>query len=46
MHVQTIGSVVYLNGSLSVGEQRADAELVALQTPGVTLVVNDIAIAK
>ena len=46
VHVQTIGSVVYLNGTLSVGEQRADAELAALQTPGVTQVVNDIAIAK
>jgi osmotically-inducible protein OsmY len=38
--------VVYLNGSLSVGQQRADAELAALRTPGVTQVVNDIAIAK
>ena len=46
VRVQTIDSVVYLNGNLSVGEQRADAELAALRTPGVRQVVNDIAIFK
>ena len=46
VHVQAIDSVVYLNGTLSVGEQRADAELAALQTPGVRQVVNDIAVTK
>lgn len=46
VHVQTIDRVVYLNGTLSVGEQRANAELAALRTPGVTQVVNDIAVTK
>ena len=46
VHVQTLDQVVYLKGTLSGGEQRADAELVALQTPGVTHVVNDIAVTK
>ena len=46
VQVQAIDSVVYLNGTLSVGEQRADAELAALQTPGVKQVVNDIAVTK
>jgi osmotically-inducible protein OsmY len=46
LHVQTIGNVVYLNGTVSVGEQRADAEGVARQTPGVTQIVDNIAIAK
>ena len=46
VHVQTIDQVVYLKGTLSVGEQRSDAEVLALQTPGVTQVVNDIAVTK
>jgi osmotically-inducible protein OsmY len=46
LQVQTLHNVVYLNGSLSGGEQRANAELVALQTPGVARVVNDIAVTK
>ena len=46
LRVQTIDSVVYLNGMLSVGLERADAEAVARQTPGVAQVVNNIAIAK
>jgi osmotically-inducible protein OsmY len=46
VHVQAIDKVVYLNGTLSNGEQRADAELSALKTPGVTQVVNDIAVTK
>src|ERR1700760_3834672 len=32
VHVQTRDGVVYLRGTLSGGEQRADAELAALQT--------------
>ena len=46
VRVQAIDEVVYLNGTLSGGEQRADAELAALQTPGVRQVVNDIAVTK
>jgi osmotically-inducible protein OsmY len=46
VHVQAIDGVVYLRGTLSGGEQRADAELAALQTPGVAQVVNDIAVTK
>jgi len=46
VHVQTLDGVVYLHGTLSGGEQRADAELAALQTPGVAQVVNDIAVTK
>jgi osmotically-inducible protein OsmY len=46
VHVQTIDRVVYLRGTLSGGEQRADAESAALHTQGVTQVVNDIAVTK
>jgi osmotically-inducible protein OsmY len=46
LRVQTINQVVYLNGIVSVGEERAEAESVALQTPGVARVVNNIAVAK
>jgi osmotically-inducible protein OsmY len=46
VRAQAIDSVVYLNGTLAVGEQRTDAELAALQTPGVRQVVNDIAVTK
>lgn len=46
LRVQTIDNVVYLNGILSVGLQRADAEAVARQTPGVMQVVNNIAVIK
>ena len=46
VHVQTIDQVVYLRGTLSGIEQRTDAQLVAQRTPGVTQVVNDIAVTK
>jgi hypothetical protein len=46
LHVQTINQVVYLNGIVSVGEERAEAESVALQTSGVAQVVNNIAVSK
>ncbi|HEY2677333.1 MAG TPA: BON domain-containing protein [Steroidobacteraceae bacterium] len=46
LQVQTINHVVYLNGIVSVGQERAEAESVALQTPGVTQVVNNIAVSK
>ena len=43
--VQTLDNVVYLNGLVSAGLQRREAESVALGTPGVTRVVDSIAIA-
>jgi osmotically-inducible protein OsmY len=46
LRVQTINNVVYLNGILSVSPERADAEAVARQTPGVTQVVDNIAVSK
>jgi osmotically-inducible protein OsmY len=42
--VQTINRVVYLNGTVSAGLQRANAESVASQAPGVTKVVNSISV--
>jgi osmotically-inducible protein OsmY len=46
LQVQTINHVVYLNGIVSVGVARAEAESVALQTPGVAQVVNNIAVSE
>jgi osmotically-inducible protein OsmY len=43
--VQTLDHVVYLNGLVSAGLQRREAESVALGTPGVTQVVDSIAVA-
>jgi osmotically-inducible protein OsmY len=45
LNVQTINHVVYLNGLVSTGLQRGDAELVANQVQGVDKVVNSIAVA-
>jgi BON domain len=45
LNVQTINRVVYLNGLVSTGLQRRDAELVADQVQGVDKVVNSIAVA-
>jgi osmotically-inducible protein OsmY len=45
LNVQTINRVVYLNGLVSTGLQRWDAELVANQVQGVDKVVNSIAVA-
>jgi osmotically-inducible protein OsmY len=45
LNVQTINHVVYLNGVVSTGLQRLDAELVANQVQGVDKVVNSIAVA-
>jgi osmotically-inducible protein OsmY len=42
--VQTINHVVYLNGFVSAGLESETAELVADEAPGVTRVVNDIAV--
>jgi len=44
--VQTVNRVVYLNGFVSSGLQRSDAESVASQVPGVDKVVNSISAAK
>jgi hypothetical protein len=46
LNVQTINRVVYLNGLVSTGLQRRDAELVADQVQGVDRVVNSIGIAR
>ena len=42
--VQTLDHVVYLNGLVAVGSQRREAESVALGAPGVTRVVDSIAV--
>ena len=42
--VQTLDHVVYLNGLVAVGSERREAESVALGAPGVTRVVDSIAV--
>jgi osmotically-inducible protein OsmY len=42
--VQTLDHVVYLNGMVGAGMESREAESVALETPGVTRVVNSIAV--
>jgi hypothetical protein len=44
LRVQTINRIVYLNGTVSTGVQRADAESVANEAVGVAKVVNSIAV--
>ena len=46
LRVQTINRIVYLNGTVATGLQRAYAESVANEVPGVAKVVNSIAIAR
>lgn len=46
LSVQTINRVVYLNGWVSTGLQRRDAELAANQVQGVDRVVNSIAVNR
>jgi osmotically-inducible protein OsmY len=46
IEVQTINHVVYLHGTVSAGEQSAEAVSVAQQTPGVKQVVSNIGITK
>ena len=46
LSVQTINRIVYLNGWVSTGLQRRDAELAANQVQGVDKVVNSIAVAR
>ena len=43
--VQTRDHVVYLNGLVDVGVQKRTAEATAKQVPGVTTVVNNIAVS-
>ena len=45
LNVQTINRVVYLNGLVSTGLQRREAELAANQVQGVDKVVSSIAVA-
>ena len=42
--VQTLDHVVYLNGLVSAGSQRREAESIAVGSPGVTRVVDSIAV--
>ena len=44
IHVQTLDHVVYLNGLVAAGLERQEAESVALGAPGVTRVVDSIAV--
>jgi osmotically-inducible protein OsmY len=44
VHVQTLDHVVYLNGAVSEGNMSRTAEEIAQKTPGVTRVVNNIAV--
>jgi len=44
LNVQTINRVVYLNGLVSSGLQRRDAELMVNQVQGVDKVVNSVAV--
>jgi osmotically-inducible protein OsmY len=44
LNVQTINRVVYLNGLVSTGLQRTDAESMANQVQGVDKVVDSIAV--
>jgi osmotically-inducible protein OsmY len=46
IYVQTLNHVVYLTGFVSAGPQRTVAGEVARQAPGVTRVVNTIAVIK
>ena len=46
LNVQTINRVVYLNGLVSTGLQRRDAELAVNQVEGVDKVINSIAVTR
>jgi osmotically-inducible protein OsmY len=45
VQIQTLNRVVYLNGQVGEGLQREMAESVARETPGVTKVVDNIAVS-
>lgn len=44
LRVQTLDKVVYLNGYVATDLQRSIADRLAMRTPGVTRVVNNIAV--
>jgi len=44
IQVQTLHRIVYLNGEVDVGSEKATAALEAKQVPGVTRVENNIAV--
>ena len=44
IEVQTVDHVVYLNGLVDVGLEKRNAESIAMQVPGVTSVVDGIAV--
>jgi len=44
IEVRTVNHVVYLNGIVSQGLQSSEAEAVAQSTPGVSKVVNSLAV--
>jgi osmotically-inducible protein OsmY len=46
LNVQTINRVVYLDGLVSTGLQRRDAEFAASQVQGVDKVVSSISVAR
>jgi osmotically-inducible protein OsmY len=46
IQVQTVGNVVYLNGTVSEGLESREAQSVALQAPGAAQVVNLLAVTK
>jgi osmotically-inducible protein OsmY len=46
VEVQTLNSVVYLNGEVGEGLQREIAEAVARKTPGVAKVVDNIGVSR
>jgi osmotically-inducible protein OsmY len=43
--VQTLDHVVYLNGLVDAGSEKSTAESVVKQVPGVTRIVNNIAVS-
>jgi osmotically-inducible protein OsmY len=45
VNVETLNQVVYLDGLVSTGIESRTAESVALQVPGVSRVVNSVAVA-
>jgi osmotically-inducible protein OsmY len=45
INVETLNQVVYLDGLVSTGIESRTAESVALQVPGVSRVVNSVAVA-
>ncbi len=46
INVQTLDHVVYLNGTVATGLESREATAVALEAPGVTRVVNLLAVSR